>query len=246
MHSSSYPSHHPPPSIFHGRDEYINTVITKMLEVDGAHLAILGSGGIGKTSIALSILHDPRIKAKFKEEDCHFISCDPLTSGAHLVNALAQALSVKTHTPGESDLDALLLHLKQRYSACSLLLLLDNFETPWDIASAQEDVGHVLQCLCHSRQVTLVVTMRGSSPPGLPGMIDWVPLPMVGPLSLKAAKKTYCSICPTNDSSLEELLTQLDNVPLAIVLMAHVGQKGDSPSQLLKRWKEEHTSFLRH
>ena len=41
-----------------------------------------------------------------------------------------------------------------------------------------------------------------------------------------------------------ELLTELDNVPLAVVLMAHVGQKGDSPKQLLKWWKEEHTSFL--
>ena len=217
-----------------------------MLDVDGAHLATLGSGGIGKTSIALSILHNPQIGAKFKEEDCHFISCETFTSGAHLVNALAQALSVKTLTSGPSDLDALILHLKQHYSACPLLLLLDNFETPWEIASAQEGIGHVLQCLCHIRQVTIVVTMRGYSPPGLPGMIDWVPLPMVRPLSLKAAKRTYCSICPTNDSSLEELLTQLDNVPLAIVLMAHVGQKGDSSSQLLKRWKEEHTAFLRH
>ena len=88
---------------------------------------------------------------------------ETFTSGAHLVNALAQALSVKTLTSGPSDLDALILHLKQHYSACPLLLLLDNFETPWEIASAQEDVGHVLQCLCHIRQVTIVVTSDATS-----------------------------------------------------------------------------------
>ena len=71
-------------------------------------------------------------------------------------------------------------------------------------------------------------------------MINWDHLPMVEPLSLKAAKDTYTAICPTVDASLEELLTQLDYIPLAIVLMAHIGQKGNSPKQLLKWWKEEH------
>ena len=64
-------------------------------------------------------------------------------------------------------------------------------------------------------------------------MINWDHLPMVEPLSLKAAKDTYTAICPTVDASLEELLTQLDYVPLAIVLMAHIWQKGNSPKQLL-------------
>ena len=75
-------------------------------------------------------------------------------------------------------------------------------------------------------------------------MINWDHLPMVEPLSLEAAKETYTAICPTVDSSLEELLAQLDHVPLAIVLMAHIGQKGDGPKQLLERWNEEYTSFL--
>jgi len=75
-------------------------------------------------------------------------------------------------------------------------------------------------------------------------MIQWGHLPMVEPLSLEAAKKVYTAICPIVDSFLEELLTQLDCVPLAIVLMAHIGQKGDSPKHLLKQWKEEHTAFL--
>ena len=132
------------------------------MEVDGTHLTILGSGGIGKTSIALSILHDPRIRAKFMEEDCHFIICETFTSGAHLVDALAQALGVKAPTSGQSEskhLDALHWHLKQNYSACSVLLVLDNFETLWDIESVQEGMGHVLQCLCCAILVTLIVTM---------------------------------------------------------------------------------------
>ena len=160
------------------------------MDGDRAHLAILGSGGIGKTSIALSILHDHQIRAKFKEEDCYFITCEALASGAHLVDALVQALAVKAPASGQSKcLDALLLHLKQTYSACSVLLVLDNFETLCDIESSQEDVGHVLQCLCHVRLVILVVTMRGSNPPGLPGKIEWDHLPLVEPLSLEELKR---------------------------------------------------------
>jgi len=94
--------------------------------LDGAHLAILGSGGIGKTSIALAILHDSRMRAKFKADDCHFIACEALTSGAHLVDALIWALAVRVPASGQSKrLDALFLHLKQSYSVSPLLLILD-------------------------------------------------------------------------------------------------------------------------
>ena len=55
------------------------------------------------------------------EEDCHFIICEAFRSGAHLVDALAQALGVKALTSGQSEskrLDALHLHIKQNYSTC--------------------------------------------------------------------------------------------------------------------------------
>ena len=101
--------------------------------MDGVHLAILGSGGIGKTSIALSVLHDSRVRVKFKEEDCHFNTCEALTSGAH-IGTLILALAVKASTSTQSRcIDTLFLHLKQSYTVHPLLLVLDNFEKLWDI-----------------------------------------------------------------------------------------------------------------
>jgi hypothetical protein len=38
----------PSPKIFHGRDSELNTVLTILLQ-DSARLAILGTGGMGKT-----------------------------------------------------------------------------------------------------------------------------------------------------------------------------------------------------
>jgi hypothetical protein len=47
----------PAPDIFFGRDEYVATAIDLIQQTAPARLAILGAGGIGKTSIALAILH---------------------------------------------------------------------------------------------------------------------------------------------------------------------------------------------
>ncbi|TFY78243.1 hypothetical protein EWM64_g5768, partial [Hericium alpestre] len=45
------------PRIMHGRDDIIAKLVTAILHGSAARLALLGLGGIGKTSIALSVLH---------------------------------------------------------------------------------------------------------------------------------------------------------------------------------------------
>ncbi|KAJ7288829.1 hypothetical protein C8J57DRAFT_1495098 [Mycena rebaudengoi] len=52
----------PSPQIFHGRDSELQDTI-KILVQDSARIAILGTGGIGKTSLAMAALHDSQIEA---------------------------------------------------------------------------------------------------------------------------------------------------------------------------------------
>ena len=56
----------PPPRIFFGRDELIEEIIG--LTDHLTPIALIGAGGIGKTSIAVSVLHDDRIKRRFGDD----------------------------------------------------------------------------------------------------------------------------------------------------------------------------------
>ena len=56
-------------------------------------MAILGPGGIGKTSIALAILHDPLVKDLYGDCRC-FMSCEATTTADAVVRALADALGL--------------------------------------------------------------------------------------------------------------------------------------------------------
>ncbi|KAH7058574.1 hypothetical protein BKA62DRAFT_817760 [Auriculariales sp. MPI-PUGE-AT-0066] len=59
----------PQPHVFHGRDDTIRQIVDAILlylfKMIAANIAILGAGGIGKTSLALAVLHSERIVAKF-------------------------------------------------------------------------------------------------------------------------------------------------------------------------------------
>jgi len=55
----------PPPRIFFGRDELIEEVIHLVERL--MPIALIGAGGIGKTSIILTALHDKRIERRFGE-----------------------------------------------------------------------------------------------------------------------------------------------------------------------------------
>ncbi|KIK56211.1 hypothetical protein GYMLUDRAFT_821536 [Collybiopsis luxurians FD-317 M1] len=54
------------PSVLTGRDELIGEAVHKLCQDEPAHLAILGAGGMGKTSLALHILKNEQVREKFQ------------------------------------------------------------------------------------------------------------------------------------------------------------------------------------
>ena len=84
----------------------------------------------------------------------------------------------------------------------------------------------------------------------LPSNLSWTYEAEISPLSLEAARQTYLAIDSSrgdmnSDSlkTLDELLKELDYVPLAIRLLVTVG-RGLSPPYLLGQWREERTELL--
>ena len=102
----------PAPAIFHGRQEYTEHAVGMLVNESAVFLAVLGPGGIGKTSIALTILHVGDVKAKFRDH-LRFVPCEGLTC-ASLVDTLCIAFGL--HNLSGDRLHHLLVFLTQTYA----------------------------------------------------------------------------------------------------------------------------------
>ncbi|KAF8578100.1 FabD/lysophospholipase-like protein, partial [Ramaria rubella] len=191
----------PAPECFHGREQYIEPAVEMLMGDKGVHLAILGPGGIGKTSIALAILHDQRVTNKF-QEDSRFVSCEGITSDVSLVDTLCTVFGLH-HLSAANRHGDLVAYLKQNYTTKPLLLILDNFETVWDVESedGQDKVEHLLKTLGQVSKLFLAVTMRGSE---CPSGLQWVSL-SIDTLTAEAAQQVFSDICHQKHKNSDKL-----------------------------------------
>jgi tetratricopeptide (TPR) repeat protein len=234
------PLQNPAPIVFCGREAYVEQAVKMLVDNATARIVILGPGGIGKTSIAQTILHAAAIREKFCEHS-RFVSCEGIRTSASLVNILCAAFNLQTLSGnGENNL---LVHLKHDYTSSPLLLILDNFETVWDVGLAKAESEALLQKLEQVPLLSLIVTMRGTIKPGA---LKWTQpfLPMVEKLKPAAARQAFQeNYGDVDDGNLDALLFALDYVPLAVTLMARRSSVF-TPGQLLEIWDREKTRML--
>ncbi|KAG8953557.1 hypothetical protein FRC03_011732, partial [Tulasnella sp. 419] len=124
----------------YGRDKYVSTAVLLVLSGNATRLAILGPGGMGKTSVALKIVYDPKIVAHFAK-NIHWTPCEQATSIPLLIELLAKTLHLPTSS-SHDRFEEVILALENSTSVH--LFLLDNFETPWDIPGKQSEVADIL------------------------------------------------------------------------------------------------------
>ncbi|KAJ7794633.1 hypothetical protein B0H14DRAFT_3159013 [Mycena olivaceomarginata] len=231
---SLLPAH---PKIFHGREPELKDLIDTLL-CDPARVAILGPGGMGKTTLAIAALHHPSIMEKYNLK--HFISCESASTYAELVTSIGLHFGLE---PSRQLSKGILRHLGQ-CGPC--LVMLDNFETPWEPLDSRGQVEDFLSLLADIPSLGLLVTMRGAE---RPGKVKWNRpfLPPMKPLPTSASRQIFVDVAdePGNQekSAFDDLLELSDSLPLAVSLMANIASF-EGYLGTLARWKKENTALL--
>ena len=227
------------PEIFHGRDDLVEGIVQSLLQEKTSRICILGPGGMGKTSVSLAVVESPLIKERFPGGNCVWVPCIEAMSATLLLEILYTQLQV----PGDkqvtlekiiSELDA----LKQ-----PRLILLDNFETPWN-GETQQQVSDILQKLAMLGHIAILVTMRGTYLPC--DAIEWQSH-TIQPTDEAACRHIFYDINPSSkdDPDVDRLLGALGHMPFAVTLMAILGKRGKSTAnQLLETWYTSGTDML--
>jgi tetratricopeptide (TPR) repeat protein len=226
----------PNPGYCFGREREVEEVVTALIAEKPQPLPILGGPGMGKTTISLKALHDPRVAERFGARRW-FVRCDGVKTRAELAAAIARTLEL----PVTADVEpAVLVFLATAPSA----LVLDNGETPLD--GDRRAVEELLALLATIDTLALTVTIRGlQRPRGVP----WLPDVEAERLTDDAAAKVFVAVSGkphfANDPDLSRLLVVLDGVPLAITLMARYAELFDSLEPVWSRWKSKRTTMLK-
>jgi predicted ATPase/DNA-binding SARP family transcriptional activator len=227
-----------PPNQFIGRERELAEVIDLITVHERRLVTLTGTGGIGKTRLALEAAE--RLAAHF-EDGVWFVDLSAVSDAALVVSTVAQALGVTESADHRVD-TALERHVADK----QMLLVTDNFE---QVVDAAPSLGPVLQS---APGLTILATSR--SPLRLPEEHEYNVPPLAVPapsrrdhlswvaefeavrllVSRARAVSHRFELTEANARSIADICAAVDGLPLAIEL-AGATLKQFSPAELRER-----------
>src|SRR5882762_2535820 len=136
------------PDVFCGRGPELKRIVHEIKQ-NFRSVAIIGPPGVGKTTLAKKVIWHKEIVGGM---DRFFIRCDGVFGLRDLLNLIAKDLGLHG-----ADLEEQIINFFKIHRS---ILVLDNAETPRDLASSRVAVDKFLACLDSLPNLILIVTMR--------------------------------------------------------------------------------------
>ncbi|KAJ7912924.1 hypothetical protein B0H13DRAFT_1613035 [Mycena leptocephala] len=146
----------PEPKIFHGRNSELSDIL-QLFSQGIPRIAVLGAGGMGKTTLARAIIHHTEITQRYNQQR-FFVACDSAATQVELAALIGAHVGLK---PGK-DLTRPVIEYFSSSSDC--LLVLDNLETLWEPVESRGKIEEFLSLLTGVDHLALVVGLKDFSP----------------------------------------------------------------------------------